>query len=156
MTADTPDNPEAINSPQEHRNSKPIVSLEDFEQNRSAHKAKGTATQDQIDRGLAQNIYDSDDQAPKNQFDERSGDSAKETQSDKYIPDKLSDQQFKGLKDIKKTRTELDDIRHEINNHGKDPIKTAIDLMKANRILGLGEYHTDSPQTALLLKSCPN
>lgn len=58
-----------------------------------------------------------------------------------YIHESVSDAEVKALKSLKKTETELLEIKKEINKFGKDPKDTVVDLMKNNRFLGLGEAH---------------
>lgn len=90
--------------------------------------------------GKHKNRQDDSGKEKKRDADERQekeGDKPKE----KYLPEKLTNGQFDKLKDLGKTKEELEAIRREINEHGRSPADALVDSMKKSRVLAIGETH---------------
>lgn len=64
----------------------------------------------------------------------------------KYVAESISDADVGRLKELKKTKDQLIQVKMEINEKGRDPAAMVSDLMKNNRVVGLGEMHLgDNP-----------
>ncbi len=61
------------------------------------------------------------------------GDSSK----GKHISENVTAEEVKDMKELGKTRDELRDVKHEINQQAKEPTGTLVGLLKDNRVLGM-------------------
>jgi uncharacterized iron-regulated protein len=60
----------------------------------------------------------------------------------KHIEEQINEADLKTLEHLNKTKDELIEIKKEINQKGRTPSEHVVDLMKKNRVVGLGEMHT--------------